>query len=44
MTDTAPDLDTAFAAFLAEYQAPAIAAARVASVQAEAEPEPEIGR
>jgi hypothetical protein len=36
----------AFAAFVAEYQAPAIATAGVASAEAsaEAEPGPEIGR
>ena len=41
MTDTALDFDAAFAAFVNEYQAPALAAARAAGVQAEPEPEAE---
>jgi hypothetical protein len=35
-----PDFEAAFAAFVAEYQAPALAA--VQSPRAEAEPEPEL--
>jgi hypothetical protein len=44
VTEVRPDFDAALAAFLTEYQAPAIATARVAIAEAEAEPELEAGR
>jgi hypothetical protein len=43
MTDTVPDFDAALAAFLAEHQAPALAAARVAGAEADPETELEAG-